>query len=350
LQGGVQDQGFQTKQEGEEDDQERCDHRSTDPVGRDTERDPYESKDQDHDILGCHIVCSYLESSLEEDELHKAKTPTLHSMLVKGPTDDLFQRLQKHLERNDPTRLWNEFPDKIKEKRKECEEWKRQPVGREWFSLDPGWIQLNHGSYGAVPKAVREYQQAWTQVIDANPVQAMARHPDYMAYQILTLAQELQVDPLDLVLVSNATTATIAVLRSLRLSSRDTILVTSMIYHAVSRTLDSLQQELGFKVEVLNIPIPTGQQGILDAFDTYLKQSTTKPRACIVDHISSTTALVFPIQTICQRLRNHGILSIVDGAHAIGQVPLQMQETQPDFYFTNLHKWMFAPLGAGSGS
>jgi selenocysteine lyase/cysteine desulfurase len=270
-------------------------------------------------------------------------------MLVKGPTEDLFQRIQTLIERKDPKSLWDQFPRVVREKEQECEEWiRQQPVGRHWFSLDPGVIQLNHGSYGAVPKIVREVQQAWFQAIDGNPVQQMARHPEYMAYQIITLAEYVKQDPLDIVLVSNATSATISVLRSLALGSEDIVLVTSMIYHAVSRTLDYLQERHGFHIDMVEIPLPTGEEGIYQAFAKYLNQCTKKPRVCFLDHIASTTALVFPITRICRLLRDHGILSIVDGAHAIGHIPLNLEETNPDFYFSNAHKWMFAPLGAGT--
>jgi selenocysteine lyase/cysteine desulfurase len=175
----------------------------------------------------------------------------------------------------------------------------------------------------------------------------MSKHPDFIAYQIIKLSRFLSVDQCDLVLVQNATTATMSILQSLKLSSNEDILVTSLMYNAVARTLDHLKLSGKFTIQVLDIQVPTTHAEIVHKFERYLSSCEKKPRVCIFDHISSNTALILPVNEICALLRKHGIISIVDGAHAIGSVLIDLPNMKPDFYFSNCHKWLFAPIGAG---
>jgi selenocysteine lyase/cysteine desulfurase len=95
------------------------------------------------------------------------------------------------------------------------------------------------------------------------------------------------------------------------------------------------------------IELPTTKEKIVAQFQRYLMEMKVKPRLCIMDHITSSTALIFPVQQLIQLCKRFGIFTLVDGAHAIGQIPVDLAALDPDFYISNCHKWMFVPRGCG---
>jgi selenocysteine lyase/cysteine desulfurase len=259
---------------------------------------------------------------------------------------DQFERTQKHIERHSNLDdLFQLFPVNVKSKYQELKDFKVDLKNPKQY-FEPKIKMLNHGSYGSLPKIIKEIQQEWTTAFDQNPPKFMAEHPDYMAHQIIALSRFLKLDEQDIVLLSNATTATMSILRSLKLTSNDVILVTSFMYHAVARTLDHLASETNCQIDIIAITVPTSCSEIISKFNDYFLTCEKKPRVCLVDHISSNTALLLPIHEICALLRHQNVISIVDGAHAIGSVELDIPAMDPDFYFSNCHKWLFAPIGS----
>ena len=115
-----------------------------------------------------------------------------------------------------------------------------------------------------------------------------------------------------------------------------------------------MRDQHGVQVDSIDLPVPTSRAAILAAFDTYFAQvaagKAVKPKAAVIDHLTSATALNLPIKELVARCREHGVLSIVDGAHAIGQVDIDLKAMDPDFYVTNCHKWLFAPRACGTPS
>ncbi|KAI8896254.1 pyridoxal phosphate-dependent transferase, partial [Globomyces pollinis-pini] len=216
---------------------------------------------------------------------------------------------------------------------------------RKKFSIDPNVVFLNHGSYGSIPTGVRTIQQAWTNAFDRQPIQFFDHFFPYMASSIRCVADFINVEPANIVLVPNATTATKTVLNNLNIQASDTILVTSLMYDAVDCTVGEISSRIGCTINVLTLTVPTSPKAIIDAFANYFKTCTKLPRLAILDHITSATALVFPIKEIVQICRNYGVLTIVDGAHAVGSVPIDLKGLECDFYFSNLHKWSFTPIG-----
>jgi isopenicillin-N epimerase len=209
------------------------------------------------------------------------------------------------------------------------------------FLLDPGVTHLNHGSYGACPVAVFEEYQRLQLELEQGPTNFFTRdvwtsfwggteHPGRMTEAGAALARFLGARPEDLVFVPNATSGLNAVIRSLRLEPGDEVLTTAHEYGAISTTWTFAGAEL-VVCEPEELPGRIGP----------------RTRAVSVSHITSPTALVMPVEEICAAARAAGVLSVVDGAHAPGQVPLDLGSLGADIYTGNCHKWLCAPKGAG---
>jgi isopenicillin-N epimerase len=199
------------------------------------------------------------------------------------------------------------------------------------FLLDPGVTFLNHGSYGACPAPVFARYQELQRELERNPVAFLARRFDELtAGSRAALAAFIGARPDDLVFVPNATAGLNAVIRSLRLEPGDEVLTTRHEYGAVTRTWEFVGANLVY----------AEPDEVVDAIGP-------RTKAVSVSHITSPTALVLPVAEICAAARAAGALAIVDGAHAPGQVPLDLEALGADVYAGNCHKWLCAPKGAG---
>jgi len=199
------------------------------------------------------------------------------------------------------------------------------------FLLDPGVTFLNHGSYGACPAPVFARWQELQRELERNPVEFLARRFDgLMAEARTALAAFVGATADDLVFVPNATAGLNAVIRSLALAPGEEVLTTRHEYGAVIRTWEFAGATLVY-AEPDELPGAIGP----------------RTRAVSVSHVTSPTALVLPVEEICAAAREAGVLSIVDGAHAPGQLPLDLERLGADVYAGNCHKWLCAPKGAG---
>ena len=217
---------------------------------------------------------------------------------------------------------------------------------RELFLLNPEIIFLNHGSFGATPRPVFENYQAWQLELERQPVEFFGRRSkELLKYAREELASYLHTSANNLVYMTNVTVALNAVARSLQLKEGDEVLATNQEYGALNRTWNYLSRQRGFKYinTPVDIPVTTPEKYVED----FWKGVTPHTRVIFISHISSVTAIIAPIKEICQRARSQGILSVIDGAHAPGQLPLDMEEIDADFYGANLHKWLCAPKGSG---
>ncbi len=219
------------------------------------------------------------------------------------------------------------------------------PLAEHW-TLDPGVVFLNHGSFGACPRPVLEAQAEWRARLERQPVQFLWRDfPGLLDAARLELAKFLKAEPENLVFVANATSGVNAVVRSLALRPGDELLTTNHDYNACRNVLAEAAARAGAKVVVAHVPFPlASEQQILDAI---LGAVTPRTRLAMIDHITSPTALVFPIAKIIRRLEEFGVDTLIDGAHAPGAVPLDIEHPRPAYYTGNLHKWVCAPKGAG---
>lgn len=214
----------------------------------------------------------------------------------------------------------------------------------EAFDLDPDFLTVNHGSFGAVPRSVQAAQRAWQARLEAQPTRFIACDlADLLRAAATALARHLNADPDGFGFVTNATEGCNAVLRSLRLGPGDEILVLSHGYGAVRKTAEFVADRAGARVVEAALPFPRPDAAaVLDALAAALSSRT---RIAVLDHITSPSALVLPIADMVALCRARGVPVLVDGAHAPGQVPLDLTALDADWYTGNAHKWLFAPRG-----
>ncbi len=217
---------------------------------------------------------------------------------------------------------------------------------KEYFHLDPTIRFLNHGSYGATPKPVFEAYHNWQLRLENQPVLFLGRELDGLLKESRqALGQYLNVPADDLVYIPNATYGVNIAARSLDLGPGDEILTTDHEYGACDYTWDFICGKSGAEYIHQSIPLPVHTQE--EIVEQFWQGVTPRAKAIYLSHITSSTALRLPVETICQRARQAGILSIVDAAHSPGQIPLDLQALGADIVFGNCHKWMLAPKGAG---
>ena len=216
---------------------------------------------------------------------------------------------------------------------------------RHWV-LDPEVVFLNHGSFGACPRATLDLQSEFRAQMEAEPVRFLARKLEALLdASRARLAQLLGTAAENLAFVTNATTGVNAVVRSLAFQPGDEILTTNHDYNACRCALADVVQRSGAKLVVAQVPFPLRNPDEVVA--AVLAGVTSRTRLAMVDHVTSPTALIFPIERIARELEARGVDVLVDGAHAPGMVPVALDELRPAYYTGNCHKWLCAPKGAG---
>lgn len=213
------------------------------------------------------------------------------------------------------------------------------------FLLDPNVVFLNHGSFGACPKRVFDDYQRWQLELERQPVEFLGRRvTTLLAEARAKLAEYVGAATDEVVYFPNPTTAINMVARSLNLKPGDEILTTEHEYGAMDRTWRFVCNKTGARYLHRPIRLPvTSHEEFVEAF---WAGTTERTRAIFISHITSPTALIFPVQEICRRAREAGLLSVVDGAHAPGQIPLNLAELGADLYTGACHKWLCGPKGS----
>ena len=213
-----------------------------------------------------------------------------------------------------------------------------------WW-LEPDVTFLNHGAFGACPKPVLEVQQQFRLRLEQQPLRFLAQDLEGLldsARQVL--AEFVGADPLDLVFVPNATTGINTVLRSLHFTPDDELLTTNHEYNACRNALDFVAARSGAQVVVAEIPLPI--QSPQQVIEAVVAKISPKTRLALLDHVTSQTGLVMPIQALVRELSQRGIDTLIDGAHAPGTIPLSLPTIGATYYTGNCHKWLCAPKGA----
>jgi isopenicillin-N epimerase len=216
---------------------------------------------------------------------------------------------------------------------------------RSHWSLDPEVRFLNHGSFGACPTAVLQKQSELRARMEAGPVRFLHREIEPLLDEArAALAAFLGADADDVAFVTNATTGVNTVLRSLRFAPGDELLTTNHEYNASRNALEYAASQWGAKVVVARLPWPVPSADAV--VEAVLAQVTPRTRLFLVDHVSSQTALVMPVARLISLLRERGVETLVDGAHAPGMLPLSLRSLGAAWYTGNCHKWLCAPKGA----
>ncbi len=213
------------------------------------------------------------------------------------------------------------------------------------WSLDPDIVFLNHGSFGACPREVLAEQQELRARLERNPMDFMLRSYEPLLDEARTrLAQFLNADAEGLAFVSNPTTGVNTILRGLEFQVGDEIVVLDHGYNACTNAALAVAEGVGAKVVVAPVPWPvqTSEQVV----QAVLEALSDRTKLVLMDHVTSPTALVLPVERVAHELRTRGVDLLVDGAHAPGMLPLDLKALDLPYYVGHCHKWMCAPKGA----
>ena len=211
--------------------------------------------------------------------------------------------------------------------------------------LDPEITFLSHGVFGACPRHVLAVQDEWRERLERRPVQFLARELEtHLDAARASLADFVGADAANIVFVPNATAGANTVLRSLMFKPGDELLVTDYAYNACRNALEFAAERAGAQVVVVRIPFPFRNEEELIA--PILERVTARTRLAMIDHVTSQTGVVMPIERLVSELKQRGVDTLVDGAHAAGMIPLNLKKLGAAFYAANCHKWVCAPKGA----
>jgi isopenicillin-N epimerase len=216
---------------------------------------------------------------------------------------------------------------------------------RELFLLRPDITFLNHGSFGACPRPVFAAYQAWQLELERQPVEFLGRRfADLMREARAALGKYVGADPDELVFVPNATTGLNMIIRALPLQPGDEVLTTDHEYGALDRTWRFVCARR--RARYIQQPIPLPLESPEQMIEALWAGVTPRTRVLFISQITSATAVIFPVAEIVRRARAAGLITVIDGAHAPGQIPLDLTALGADFGAFNCHKWMMAPKGS----
>ena len=214
----------------------------------------------------------------------------------------------------------------------------------ELWSLDPDVLHLNHGSFGACPSQIIEEQTQLRQQMESNTLRFFEQElPELLETARKALGLFLGAPAQDLVFVDNATTGISTVLSNLDLIAGDRILVTDHGYNACSNAARYFTKRASAEIALINLSFPGSDTS--EFIERILGACTSRTRLLLIDHITSPTALIMPLEEIVPAVQQRGIQVLVDGAHAPGMLPLRLTDLGADYYTGNCHKWMCAPKG-----
>jgi isopenicillin-N epimerase len=213
------------------------------------------------------------------------------------------------------------------------------------WALDPGVIYLNHGSFGACTKFILAKQQEYRDMLESQPMRFMVRQLEGMVNTAREkLASFVHADPEDLVFVQNATAGVNIIFRSLHFEPGDEILISNHTYYACRKLVEYIAEASGAVIVEAIYDIPIASQGQIT--DAWLSAVSKKTKIALIDHITSATALIQPVEEIVTELDKLGIDTMVDGAHTPGNIPLDINNIGAAYYTANCHKWLCSPKSA----
>lgn len=214
------------------------------------------------------------------------------------------------------------------------------------WQIDKTITYLNHGAFGACPQEILDEFTGWQRNLESSPSRFILRRLDENlreSRRVLSVFTGAEAE--GMALVSNATHGVNTVLKSLNFKKGDEVIITNHIYPACLNALRYLEAQHDLVIRVVDIPFEGVTAGIIE--QRVLEAVSAATRLVMLDHVTSPTALVFPVKTIVDELNHRGIESLIDGAHAPGSLPLNIGDINPTYYTGNCHKWMCLPKSCG---
>ncbi len=214
------------------------------------------------------------------------------------------------------------------------------------WRIDPDIVFMNHGSFGACPDAVLRAQTEIRERMERRPVRFfLGEMLDEIDAAREAVAAFVDADPEGFVFVTNASTGVNVVLRGLTFEAGDELLVTNHGYAACSKAVQFVAERAGARVVIAQVPfVGVTPDSVVEAI---LGAVTKRTRLALIDHVTSSTGMVLPVERLVPELQARGVTVLVDGAHAPGMLPLSLRQLGADYYTANCHKWLCAPKGAG---
>jgi isopenicillin-N epimerase len=213
------------------------------------------------------------------------------------------------------------------------------------WAIEPGAVYLNHGSFGASTKFILRKQDEYRLMLESHPMRFMVRRLEGLINTAREkLAAFVHCDTEDLVFVPNATAAVNIVFRSLKFGPGDEILITNHTYYACRKITEFIAEQTGAVIVEAVYDIPVTSAGNIT--EAVLSRVTPRTRIALIDHITSATALVQPVEEIVRELDRRGVDTMIDGSHAPGSIPLDIAKTSAAYYTANCHKWLCTPKSA----
>jgi isopenicillin-N epimerase len=214
------------------------------------------------------------------------------------------------------------------------------------FAIDPAVVFLNHGSFGACPRPVLAEQARLRERLEADAIDFFLRQlPDLWDAARAKVAAFVGADPQDLVFVTNASQGVSTVLHSLRFEAGDEVLASTHGYNACNNAVKRACERSGATAVFAQVPFPL--ESPEQVIESVLAGVTPKTKLAVLDHVTSPSGLIFPIERLVKALAERGVPALIDGAHAPGMVPLNLNALGAAYYTGNLHKWVCSPKGAG---
>jgi selenocysteine lyase/cysteine desulfurase len=219
--------------------------------------------------------------------------------------------------------------------------WREIQLG---FKLDRTLINLNNGFTCPTPRVVLESVWRYMEIINMLPVHYQRMVQRNIQTIRRRMAAEFGCEPEELALTRGASESLQIVQNGIDLEPGDEVITTEQDYPRMLTTWDQRKRRDGIKVTRLQFPVPTTGDDLYRRFENAISPRTKVFHFC---HITNLTAQLFPVQRLSRLARSKGIVTIVDGAHALGHFPFKLRDLECDAYGVSLHKWLLAPIGNG---